>query len=91
MRYMRDNFSQLEVEMERILKVDSYDILNLEAEKIPPGSDALVSLPYFMGERTPIWDPDARRCYFWPFSLSYQRACYSVFDGVGSLCLISQF
>ena len=72
MRYMRDNFSQLEVEMERILKVDSYDILNLEAEKIPPGSDALVSLPYFMGERTPIWDPDARGVIF-GLSLSHTK------------------
>lgn len=49
LRYTRDTFSQLEMEMGRVLKVSSYDILNLEAEKINPGSDALVVLPYFMG------------------------------------------
>jgi xylulokinase len=32
----------------------------LEAEKVPPGSDGLIVLPYFMGERTPIWDPHAK-------------------------------
>ena len=30
------------------------------AEAIPPGSDGLVCLPYFLGEKTPIHDPTAR-------------------------------
>lgn len=30
------------------------------AEQVPPGSDGLLVLPYFAGERTPIFDPDAR-------------------------------
>ena len=28
--------------------------------KIPVGSDGLVVLPYFMGERSPVWDSDAK-------------------------------
>jgi xylulokinase len=72
LRYVRDTFSQLEIEMERILKVSSYDILNLEAEKINPGSDGLVILPYFMGERTPIWDVNARGVIF-GLSLSHTK------------------
>lgn len=31
-----------------------------EAAAVPPGSDGLVVLPYFQGERTPIYDPQAR-------------------------------
>jgi len=31
-----------------------------EAAAVPPGSDGLVVLPYFAGERTPLFDPDAR-------------------------------
>ncbi|MFP5346881.1 MAG: FGGY-family carbohydrate kinase, partial [Actinomycetes bacterium] len=31
-----------------------------EAAGVPPGSDGLVVLPYFAGERTPIFDPQAR-------------------------------
>jgi xylulokinase len=38
----------------------SYEELTREAAAVPPGSDALVVLPYFAGERTPIFDPKAR-------------------------------
>ena len=31
-----------------------------EASATPPGADGLVFLPYLAGERSPIWDPDAR-------------------------------
>jgi sugar (pentulose or hexulose) kinase len=64
LRYIRDNFSQLEVETERVLGVSSYDLLNLQAAKVPVGSDGLIILPFLMGERTPIWDPNARAVIF---------------------------
>ena len=63
-RYLRDSISQQEVETERILGVSSYDLLNLQAEKIPLGSEGLVILPFLMGERTPIWDVNARGVIF---------------------------
>lgn len=37
-----------------------YGELTEEAAAVPPGSDALVVLPYFAGERTPLFDPKAR-------------------------------
>jgi xylulokinase len=63
-RYLRDTFSQWEVETERVLGVSSYDLLNLQAEKIPPGAEGLIILPFLMGERTPIWDVNARGVLF---------------------------
>lgn len=63
-RYLRDNFSQFELETERILGVDSYDLLNLQAQKVPVGSEGLIILPFLMGERTPIWDVNARGVIF---------------------------
>lgn len=36
------------------------DALLLEAAATPPGADGLVFLPYLAGERSPIWDPEAR-------------------------------
>jgi len=72
-RYLRDNFSQIEVETERLLGVSSYDLLNLQAEKIPPGSEGLVILPFLMGERTPIWDAYARGVIF-GLSLHHTKA-----------------
>jgi xylulokinase len=38
----------------------SFDPLVAEAHQSPPGSHGLLMLPYFAGERTPLFDPDAR-------------------------------
>lgn len=38
----------------------SYDELIAEARAIPPGSNGLLVLPYFAGERSPIYDASAR-------------------------------
>jgi xylulokinase len=40
-----------------------YDLLSKKAQEIPAGSNGLILLPYFMGERTPIWNPYARGVY----------------------------
>ncbi|MGG5258136.1 FGGY-family carbohydrate kinase [Phycicoccus avicenniae] len=37
-----------------------FETLVAEAAAVPPGSDGLLLLPYFAGERTPIFDTDAR-------------------------------
>ncbi|MGI5918896.1 MAG: FGGY-family carbohydrate kinase [Christensenellales bacterium] len=73
MRYMRDNFSPLEVAIEKASGMDSYDLLNMEAAKVAPGCDGLLVLPYLMGERTPIWDVNARGVVF-GLSLNHTRA-----------------
>ncbi len=38
----------------------SYDALFAAAAQAPPGAGGLICLPYWQGERTPIWDPKAR-------------------------------
>lgn len=63
-RYLRDQFSQLELEQEKKGGLSAYDALNKQAESIPAGSEGLIVLPYFMGERTPIWDVHARAVFF---------------------------
>ena len=42
----------------------SFAELTAEAEKIPAGSDGVVFLPYMAGERSPIWDPDAKGVFY---------------------------
>ena len=63
-RYFRDNFGQLDRATERISGINAYEIMNAEANQVPPGSNGLIVLPYFMGERTPIWDTNARGVAF---------------------------
>jgi xylulokinase len=63
-RYMRDNFYGLEKEQEQQRGTDTYDLMNQEAERVQPGSEGLIVLPYLMGERTPLWDVYARGVVF---------------------------
>jgi xylulokinase len=37
-----------------------FDVLMAEAQRVPPGSEGLLALPYLAGERTPVFDPIAR-------------------------------
>jgi xylulokinase len=43
-----------------LLGEDSFETLTAAADREPPGAGGLVFLPYMMGERSPIWDSDAR-------------------------------
>lgn len=59
-RWFRDEFAKLEKDICSKIDLEAYDLLELKAKDIPAGSEGLIVLPYFMGERSPIWDSDAR-------------------------------
>lgn len=61
-----------------------YETLVAEAAAVPPGSDGLVLLPYFAGERTPIFDPLARGVVA-GLSLRHGRGHLfrAVYEGIG--------
>jgi len=42
----------------------SYDRLTAEAAEVAAGSEGVVFLPYMAGERSPIWDTNARGVFF---------------------------
>lgn len=52
---------------------DILESLDQQASKLPPASDGLIILPYFLGEKTPIFDPLARGMMF-GLTLSHTRA-----------------
>jgi len=60
-----------------------YAELDAEASKIPTGSDGLVLLPYFIGEKTPIFDPLARGLLF-GLTLQHTRAhiYHAILEGI---------
>ncbi|WP_121613622.1 FGGY-family carbohydrate kinase [Mesobacillus foraminis] len=59
-KWFRQTMCQYELEVEKTGGKNAYDVLNEQAADIPVGSDGLIVLPYFMGERSPIWDSDAK-------------------------------
>lgn len=42
----------------------SFDDLTDEAARVPAGSEGVIFLPYMAGERSPIWDPDAKGVFY---------------------------
>ena len=59
-RWFRDTLGDSEVARAAAGGPSAYELLAGEAEKIAAGSEGLIALPYFMGERSPIWDVNAR-------------------------------
>lgn len=72
-KWFRDNFAQLDVENQKNGGPNAYVALGEQAKDIPAGSDGLVVLPYFMGERAPVWNSDAKGLLF-GLSLSHSKA-----------------
>ena len=45
-------------------KDESFDDLTKLAEAVPAGSEGVLFLPYMAGERSPIWNPDAKGVFY---------------------------
>jgi gluconokinase len=64
LRWFRDNFGTAEQTEAEARGVDAYELLIQAAAQISPGSDGLILLPFFLGERAPNWNADARGVLF---------------------------
>ena len=93
-RWFREEFGGAEKIVAERLGIDAYSLLDKEADDSPPGAHGLVFLPYFSGERSPIWNSDARGVFF-GLTLSHRRAdliraileggAYAVLDNMEAL------
>lgn len=59
-KWFRDNFCGKETALATERGVDTYTVLNELAAQVPIGSDGLIVLDYWQGNRTPYVDPEAR-------------------------------
>ena len=73
LRWFRDQLGQEEIREAAQLGIDPFDLLSRAAASSPPGANHLVFLPYMYGERSPIWDTDARGVLF-GLSLATRKA-----------------
>ena len=83
-RWFRDHLAPDLVAAEQAGGESAYGELTKQAAGIAPGSEGLVILPYFSGERTPINDPKAKGVVF-GLTLAHSRAHVfkAILEGIG--------
>jgi len=72
LRWYRDKFCSSESYIASLLQVDSYKILDQEAEKVPPGCNGLLTLPHLQGAMAPESNPRAKGV-FYGFTLHHSK------------------
>jgi xylulokinase len=60
LRWFLDRFGDTERQSALAKGTDPFDELTALAAGVPAGNDGLIFLPYMMGERSPIWNTEAR-------------------------------
>jgi len=83
LRWYRDTFGEMEISISKILNKDPYEILTEEAERVSPGAERLIFLPYLTGERCPYPDPFAKGVFF-GIGLNHTRAHFvrAIIEGI---------
>lgn len=83
LRWYRDTFCREELSQEKRGGKNTYQVLDLEAEKIAPGANGLFFHPYMSGERSPYWDSKLRAS-FTGFSSMHTRGHFNraILEGV---------
>lgn len=72
-RWFRDQLAPIEREAQAAGGEPAYAAMSRLLEQSPPGAHGLLALPYFEGERTPIYDSQAKGMLF-GLTLSHTRA-----------------
>lgn len=64
MRWLEREFADYEREESKRTNKSPLELFNEIAERVNPGCDGLIFLPYMAGERSPIWDVHAKGVYY---------------------------
>lgn len=64
LKWFRDEFCQDLVKKEEETGVNAYQAMDELAQHASPGANGLIFLPYMAGERSPVWDPDAKGVFY---------------------------
>ena len=84
LRWFRDTLFQMEAAAAVEQGISPFDLMTREAETAAPGAGGLLYLPYLAGERSPLWNGNARAVIY-GLTLSHNRAdiirCF--LEGIG--------
>ena len=83
LRWFEKEFCELERNVAESNSTSSFDEMNREAVKISEGCEGLVFLPYMAGERSPVWDENAKGVFFGlDYSKTREHMIRACFEGV---------
>ena len=83
LRWFRDRFGAAVKEIPEVKDMNVYEAMDILAAKASPGAGGVIFLPYFSGERCPIWDPDAKGAFIgMQLGTSYGDMVRAVLEGV---------
>ena len=68
LRWFRRELGAAEEALAAAEQSNAFEVLSKEASTVPVGANGVVFLPYMAGERSPIWDRDAKGVFY---GLSY--------------------
>lgn len=64
LRWFKDTFGQAVFAKGAPVDGNIYEGINLAAASVPAGANGMIYLPYLSGEKSPIWDSNARGVFF---------------------------
>lgn len=64
LRWFRDSFCKTEIELQDATGLDSYYLMDKEADQIAPGSDGLITLPHLQGSMAPDVNLNAKGVFY---------------------------
>lgn len=76
MRWFRDEFATMEMQVGKTSGLDSYELMGLEASRVAPGCEGLVMLPHLQGAMAPEANPKASGV-FYGFTLRHGRGHFT--------------
>lgn len=84
LRWFRDGFCDLEMDMQEASGMDAYDLMTREASTVPAGSDGLIALPHLQGSMAPDVNLDAKGV-FYGATLKHKKAHFirSIMESLG--------
>ena len=84
MRWFEEEFGAHERQLASQNGTNSFAEMDREADAIPAGAEGLIFLPYMAGERSPIWNPNAKGVYFGlDFAKTRAHMIRASLEGVG--------
>ncbi|NPV87427.1 MAG: hypothetical protein HPY45_15615 [Anaerolineae bacterium] len=84
LRWFRDEFARMEMEVGKSSGMDAYELLGAAAGRVPPGCEGLVMLPHLQGAMAPEANPKATGV-FYGFTLRHGRSHFAraIMEAVG--------